>query len=125
MEVHRHLGAGFLETVYQHALAIEFSDRYIPFEREVELPVYYKGKQLDCIYRADFFCHHKVIVELKALKAISGVEEAQLLNYLKATRMERGLLLNFGSPRLEVKRFVLTESRNILTLGNENISEKK
>ena len=111
MEVHRQLGPGFLEAVYQQSLAIEFSARTIPFSPEVELPVYYKGERLNCSYRADFVCYNEVIVELKALKAMTGVEEAQLLNYLKATGLERGLLLNFGCPRLEFKRFVFTHLR--------------
>jgi GxxExxY protein len=111
MEVHRQLGSGFLEPVYQQALAIEFSARTIPFVREAELPVYYKGEQLTCSYRADFVCYDEVIVELKALKAITGLEEAQLLNYLKATGLERGLLLNFGSRRLEFKRLVFSHLR--------------
>jgi GxxExxY protein len=106
MEVHRQLGPGFLEAVYQEALAVEFSARTVPFVREVELPVYYKGERLTCSYRADFVCYDEVVVELKALKAITGVEEAQLLNYLKATGLGRGLLLNFGSRRLELKRLV-------------------
>jgi hypothetical protein len=92
MEVHRQLGAGFLEAVYQEALAIELADRGIPFRREEELPIDYKG----------------IIVELKALQLLSGTEEAQLLNYLKATSLERGLLLNFGRPSLEFKRFVFS-----------------
>jgi GxxExxY protein len=110
MEVHRRLGTGFLEAVYQHALAFEFSSRSIPFAREVELPVYYKGERLDCSYRADFVCYNEVIVELKALKSITGVEEGQLINYLKATGLKRGLLLNFGSANLELKRLVFTQS---------------
>ena len=89
MEVHSQLGAGFLEVVYHQALAIELAARRIPFIREVELPVYYKGERLDCLYRADFVCFQEVIVELKALKKITGVEEAQLLNYLKATGLKR------------------------------------
>ena len=111
MEVHRQLGPGFLEAVYQEALAIEFAARGIPFSREVELPVFYKEQRLTCSYRADFICYASVIVELKALHAITGVEEAQLLNYLKVTRMERGLLLNFGRPSLEFKRFVFSNLR--------------
>jgi GxxExxY protein len=106
MEVHRHLGPGFLEAVYQRALAVEFAQRSIPFVHEAELPVFYKGCRLDCSYRADFVCYEGVIVELKAIRAITGVEEAQLLNYLKATGIGRGLILNFGLPRLQFKRLV-------------------
>ncbi len=111
MEVHRQLGPGFLETVYQEALAIEFAAREIPLAREVELPVHYKGRLLICSYRADFVCYESIIVELKALQAITGIEQAQLLNYLKATRLERGLLLNFGRPSLEFKRLVFSNLR--------------
>ena len=111
MEVHRQLGPGFLEQVYQQALAIEFSARTVPFLSEAELPVYYKGQRLACSYRTDFVCYDEVIVELKALKAISGVEEAQVLNYLKTTGFERALLLNFGCPRLEFKRLVFSHLR--------------
>jgi GxxExxY protein len=125
MEVHRQLGAGFLEAVYQHALAIEMSARAIPFAREVELPVYYKGEQLNCSYRADFVCYNEVIVELKALNAITGIEEAQLLNYLKATHLERGLLLNFGRPRLEFRRFVFSHRRTPGTSADEIVSVEK
>jgi GxxExxY protein len=106
MEVHRHLGHGFLEIVYQEALALEFTGRGIPFQRERELPVYYKGQVLPCTYRADFVCSEIVIVELKALKDLSPREYAQVINYLKATRLSRALLINFGSSRLEFKRFV-------------------
>ncbi len=108
MEVHSELGAGFLESVYQEALAREFQLRGIPFAAEVELPINYKGERLTTFFRADFICYGEIVVELKALKTLSGVEESQLLNYLKATGHERGLLLNFGSPRLEVKRMVFT-----------------
>jgi len=106
MEVHTQLGHGFLEGVYQAALAIEFAMCSIPFEREVEIPVSYKGDLLPCRYRADFVCFGDVIVEVKALKALSGVEEAQVLNYLKATRCRRALLINFGAPSLQTRRFV-------------------
>ena len=107
MEVHNILGPGFLESVYQDALAIEFALRGIPFAREVEIPILYKGVQLPSTYRADFLCFDLVVVELKAIKALTGGDQAQLINYLKATGTQRGLLINFGSPRLECKRMVL------------------
>lgn len=106
MEVHRQLGHGFLEAVYQEALALEFTARSIPFQREVPLPVEYKGQRLACSYRADFLCHENVIVETKAISQLTGADEAQTLNELKATRLSRGLLINFGAPSLEYKRFV-------------------
>ena len=106
MEVHRELGCGFLEVPYQEALARELSAKAIPFAREVSLPIFYKGRPLDCLYRADFICFGAVIVELKAIKTIGPVEEAQLLNYLKATGHERGLLLNFGAASLQIKRMI-------------------
>jgi len=106
MEVHTHLGYGFLEGVYQEALAIEFSQRDIPFERELDIPVSYKGELLACRYRADFVCFEDVIVELKALSALTSVEEAQVLNYLKATGYQRALLINFGAPSLQTRRLV-------------------
>jgi len=108
MEVHRQLGCGFLEPVYHEALALEMAASAIPFRREVELPVYYKGQRLGTSYRADFVCYESVIVELKALAKLSGSEEAQILNYLRASKHEIGLLLNFGLPSLEYKRFIWT-----------------
>jgi len=110
MEVHRVLGHGFLEAVYQEALAQEFAAREIPFAREVALVVYYKGTTLKCSYKADFVCFDGVIVELKALGALSGTEESQAINYLKATGLEVGLLVNFGCPSLEYKRFVFSSN---------------
>jgi len=119
MEVHRHLGPGFLEAVYQEALAIELTERGIPYRRELDLPVHYKGHRLSCTYRADFVCYDSVIVELKALQALSGVEEAQILNYLKATYLERGLLLNFGRPSLQFKRFIFRNLRKSAKSADE------
>lgn len=106
MEVHRQLGPGFLEAVYQEALAIEFQARRIPFRREPELPVMYKGQQLTCLYRADFVCNDRIIVELKAIQGVTRIEEAQVINYLKATRLGLALLLNFGLHSLEFRRFI-------------------
>ena len=106
IEVHKHLGCGFLESVYQEALAIELGLREIPFRREVRLPVSYKGQVLVTSFCADFICFETLVVELKALAHMSGSEEAQLINYLKATRYKVGLLLNFGTRSLEHRRFV-------------------
>jgi GxxExxY protein len=111
MEVHRQLGCGFLEPVYQEALAIELTARAIPFRREAQLPVHYKGTELSCSYRADFVCFDAVIVELKAASVLTSVDQAQVINYLKATGFERALLLNFGAPRLEFKRIVRSRNR--------------
>ena len=106
MEIHRQLGHGFLEAVYQEAAVIEFPLRRIPFEREVSLPIKYKNILLSTHYRADFVCYSEIIIEFKALSRLSNVEEAQLLNYLKATGLKRGLLINFGVSSLQYKRLV-------------------
>jgi GxxExxY protein len=106
MEVHSNLGPGFLESVYEEALAIEFDLRKVCYERQKGIDVFYKGllaKQFVC----DFLVGEKVLVELKALKATTGVEEAQILNYLKATGLEVGLLINFGEQSLKYKRLVM------------------
>ena len=110
MEAHRELGSGFLEAVYQEALAQEFEAREVPFCREVEVPVRYNGRRLNTSYRADFLCYGSVIVEVKALAKLRGAEESQIINYLKATGLEVGLLLNFGAVSLEYKRFVFSAS---------------
>ena len=106
MAVHRELGHGFLEPVYQEAMEIELKSRNIPSSREYPLPVHYKNKRLTTFYRVDFICFGHLVVELKALKNITGNEEAQVINYLMASGMNKALLLNFGSPSLQYKRFV-------------------
>ena len=110
MEVHRQLGCGFLEPVYQEALALEFASRGIPSAREHKLQLTYKGQELDSKYSVDFICYATVVVELKALAHLSGTEESQVINYLKATGLTVGLLLNFGTRSLTHRRFVLTKS---------------
>jgi GxxExxY protein len=125
MEVHRELGRGFLELVYQTALALEFQDRVIPFKAEVALPVRYKGRLLTCGYRADFVCFEDFLVEIKAIARLTTADDAQLLNELKATGYQRGLLLNFGSRSLEVKRLVRSLPENLRQSAKsaENLQE--
>jgi GxxExxY protein len=106
MEVHRNLGSGFLEAVYQEALAIELRLRGVPFRREVAAAVTYKGHPLGAPYRCDFVCHDEVLVELKAQTSVGGAEHGQVVHYLRATRLPIGLLINFGTPSLSFQRFV-------------------
>ncbi len=107
-EVYKTLGPGFLEPVYQEALAIEFVSKGIPFEREKPLELYYKDVLLEKKYVPDFVCFGEIILELKVLPKLTNIELAQLLNYLKITKMRLGLLANFGSTHhLEWKRYVL------------------
>lgn len=111
MEVHGLLGSGFIEAVYEAALAVELRARGIPFERQVSVQVKYKGANVgDC--RADFIVAGKVILELKAIKKLGEIEEAQLMNYLKATGIEVGLLLNFGAKSLETVRRALSQKQS-------------
>lgn len=107
IEVHRNLGPGFLEAIYQEAMEIELSAKGIPFDAQKQIEVRYKGQILDKEYIADLVCFNLILVELKALNRLSGNEEAQILNYLKATGLKVGVLINFGSHgKLEWKRFV-------------------
>ena len=111
MEVSNVLGSGFLEGVYQEALEMEMGERKIPFVAQPAMSISYKGKTLTKTFIPDFICYRSVIVEIKALKMLTSVEEAQLLNYLKATGTAVGLLINFGAPKLEWKRMVMTKVR--------------
>ena len=106
MTVHAELGGGFLEAVYQEALEREFILQDIPYEREKRLPIWYRGQELSCYYQADFVCFENVIVELKAVKQLSGVEKSQVLNYLKASGLGKALLINFGARSLQYQRLI-------------------
>ena len=106
MEVHKKLGAGFLESVYSEALEIEFKNVGIPYEREKKLPVYYNDKPLKKYFRADYVCYNSIIVELKAIKYSTDADRKQTLNNVKATNFKLGLLINFGTPSLTYKRVV-------------------
>ncbi len=107
MEVYCQLGRGFLEPIYQEAFEIELGRRGLPFDHHKELRIEYKGNLLDKKYVPDLICFDQIVVELKVCERLSSIEEAQLLNYLKMTRMRVGLLINFGSrPKLEWKRYV-------------------
>ena len=106
MEVHKTLGCGFLEAVYQEALAIEFEKQKIPFVKEKRLFLFYKGIQIEKFYIADFVCFDKIIVELKALSALTSTHDSIMINYLKATKLKVGLLVNFGERSLKYKRLI-------------------
>jgi GxxExxY protein len=107
-EVNRVLGAGFLEAVYQEALALEFVDRQIPFRASPTLPITYKGVRLRQTYVPDFICFDAIVVELKALHELIGEHRAQVLNYLKAGDFRLGLLVNFGAaPKTRIERLVI------------------
>ncbi|MFC2107386.1 GxxExxY protein [Bacteroidota bacterium] len=106
MEVHRELGSGFLEAVYQEALEIELEKRSIPFTSQERLLITYKGIELKKEYIADFVCYNNIIVEIKALSSLTSEHQSQILNYLKATGSKLGLLINFGGESLEYKRLV-------------------
>jgi len=108
LDVYYQLGRGFLEPVYQEAMEIELSRRDIRFEAQKRLIVHHKGQALKKKYIADLVCFDQIIAELKGCECLTGREEAQILNYMKATHSRVGLLFNFGSPvRLEWKRYVI------------------
>ena len=109
MKVHRKMGAGFLESVYQEVLEKEFTAQEIPFARQVKLKLFYEGKALKKYFVADFVCYKKVILEIKAANFLHKDTEAQIINYLKSTNKQVGLLINFGQKSLVWKRFINTQ----------------
>lgn len=110
IEVANELGCGFLESVYQEALEYELLNRNIPFIAQKEICICYKTIHLHKKFYADILVYNSIIVELKAIKRISEFEDAQILNYLKATNLTLGLVINFGSPKLEWKRYINTKN---------------
>lgn len=106
-EVHNYFGPGLLEKVYQEAMCCELNERFIDFEKEVVFPVTYKSQHLDLKYYADIVIENKVLLELKAVKEFNEVHYAQCINYLKLSGLKVCLLINFGSDKVQIKRFVL------------------
>ncbi|MFH1226562.1 MAG: GxxExxY protein [Planctomycetota bacterium] len=106
MEIHRELQSGFLEAVYEEAMCKELKKAKMPFENQVRIDIYYKGEKLDKQYQADFIIDKKVLVELKGISKITDIEKAQVINYLKATALKVGLIINFGDKSLEWERVV-------------------
>ena len=106
MKVHRSLGAGFLEAVYEEALEKEFLIQNIPFKRQLKLELYYENVKLNKYYRADFLCYDSIVLEIKAVNHIPDTFYAQLKNYLRCSNMELGVLINFGTPSLTYKRII-------------------
>ncbi len=112
MAVHRELGCGFLEAVYQEAMEMELADRKIPFTAQKEIQILFKNKPLKKVYVADFIILDKIIVELKASNGLTTIDDAQIINYPKATGLKVGVLINFGKDSLEWKRKVFTSKQN-------------
>mgnify|MGYP003420978919 FL=1 len=112
MNVFNELGNGFLEVVYQEALAIEFGLMNIPFRREAKIDIFYKGKKLSKEYFADFICYDTIVVELKAVSKLVNANKAQVLNYLHGTKLAVGLLINFGESSLKWERLTLLKNKN-------------
>jgi len=107
-DVYREMGCGFLEAVYQECLEKELKDKRIPFVSQPELTLNYKSQRLEQTYKPDLICYDQIILELKAVKDISPEHKAQVINYLKATNLKLGLLINFGShPKAQIERFAL------------------
>ena len=110
IEVHRTLGPGLLESAYEQCLAHELRLAQVPFRIQVPMPVEYKGVTLDCGYRIDLLVHEFLVVELKAVEQVLGIHQAQLLTYMKLAEAPVGLLINFGSKSMDVRRVVLSQT---------------
>ncbi|MFP4548182.1 MAG: GxxExxY protein [Fidelibacterota bacterium] len=109
-EVYKELGCGFLESVYQEALELEFTDRNIPYKAQPELDIDFKKKKLDSKFKPDFICYDKIILELKAVNELIKKHEAQVFNYLKAAKYQLGFLINFGHyPKVKIERIISPE----------------
>lgn len=106
MEVHKELGCGFLESVYDEAFRIELKKTGTVFEYQKELPIHYKQQILEKEFRADFLIENSILVDNKATKGITDIDEAQMHNYLKATGLKLGIIINYGLPSLEYKRII-------------------
>ena len=106
MEVHKELGCGFKEAVYQEALEREFINNALDFVREKRLKIQYKGIVLKKEYSPDFVCFGKIVLELKAVSELTDIHQCQVFNYLKASKLRLGLLVNFGTTSLQFKRFI-------------------
>ena len=125
IEVHKNLGMGFLEAVYQEALEKEFILQSIPYRREVQFLIYYKNELLNKTYIADFVCYNNIIVELKAVQKLTGEHQAQVMNYLKASKLGIGLLFNFGSKSLEHKRIIFNAlDYAVIDIGTKSTCKK-
>lgn len=120
MKVHRTLGHGFPEAVCQEALEYEFVACGIPFVREFPLPIRYRGNVSQTGYRADFLCHGSILVKLKVLQKLSGTEESQVINHLKASELEKAMLISFGAPSLEYKRLILSLRKSAQSVDVQN-----
>lgn len=113
IKVHKNLGNGFTQAVYQEAVLKEFSKAEIPFDQEKKLPIFYEGSELDQCFVADFLCFDKILVEVKAVGSLTENTKRQALHYLKSTNLEVGLLINFGENSLTWKRFINSTSITI------------
>ncbi|MCA1818722.1 MAG: GxxExxY protein [Thermoplasmatota archaeon] len=122
IEVHKAMGKGYREAVYQRCLEMEFQDRGIPNSREVPIPIHYKGRHIGKAYSADFVCFGRILVELKCQQSVGEVEAAQVIHYLKGTGLQIALLANFGEPTLGLQRFVGESARESLNVSGASVA---